>query len=107
MPERKTITLPIKCSTVNCAYEVLSEMILVIGILLPFIGAAMCAASWYIFTYTDPIKTEMTYLGPAVYYNDMGFYLGCFGLFFLIVGFATFPMILSIRYKITCIKDED
>ncbi len=107
MTERKEITLPIKCSTVKCAYEVLREIALVIGVLLPFVGAAMCAASWYIFTYTDPIKIiKNTSYGPVVYYNDTATFLGIGGLFMLLFGFFTCSLILLERYKISCIKDD-
>lgn len=107
MPEKKTVTLPIKCSTVKCAYEVLREVALVIGVLLPFIGAAMCAASWYIFTYVDPIKiVKMTSLGAIIYYNDTALFLGFVGFLSLMVGIVSCSMILSERYKISCIKDD-
>jgi hypothetical protein len=107
MTERKEITLPIKCSTVKCAYEVLREIALVIGVLLPFIGAAMCVASWYIFAYVDQIKiVKMTSLGPVIYYSDTALFLGFVGFFSLMIGIIPCSMILSDRYKISCIKDD-
>jgi hypothetical protein len=60
-------------------YEVLREIVLVIGVILPFAGVAMCVASYYIFIYVDPIAIVITSLGPVIYYNDNALYLGYVG----------------------------
>jgi predicted tellurium resistance membrane protein TerC len=99
----RTITLPIKCSTVKTLYQVLSEVATYVGLILPFVGISLLVASWYRFTYiAPPVFTRY-----GIDYENIAVIFGVVGVIFTFIGVAAFTYIVTEKYNFSCIKDEE